>query len=369
MTRPDPIEIRDHHLTVVRGPREGGRWYWRARNAARETVWTGWGTPAEARTALRQLLSEPEPPPKLSTLADLIHLWRAAREDDPMLRDSTRIAAIRDSRHALRLLGDVALERVDQTLQEHYRNTRLGEGAAPRTVLNELVTLRCAWRWAIRAELLQAPPLPTTKVKIRGAVLNRRTPSVGEVTEVLRHMTGEELLAGKVLAITGARVSEVTGLRRCDVDLQEGFINLCGKTGPRSYPLTPALRALLHERASPSQEPLIGLQRGSPAAQVWRALRHACRAAGVQPFSPHGLRRMAVNRLLRAGVDLTVAAAMTGLSVRGMLTVYRKATEEDREIGVRQAGLGRCLTGSEDGGQPVSGSQKGAQRLKGDVHP
>ena len=369
MTRPDPIEIRDHHLTVVRGPREDGRWYWRARNAARETVWTGWGTPAEARAALRQLLRESEPPPKLSTLADLIHLWRAAREDDPTLRDATRIAAIRDSRHALRLLGDVALERVDQTLQEHYRNTRLGEGAAPRTVLNELVTLRCAWRWAIRAELLQAPPLPTTKVKIRGAVLNRRTPSVGEVTEVLRHMTGEELLAGKVLAITGARVSEVTGLRRCDVDLQEGFINLCGKTGPRSYPLTPALRALLQERASPSQEPLIGLQRGSPAAQVWRALQHACRAAGVQPFSPHGLRRMAVNRLLRAGVDLKVAAAMTGHSVRVMLTVYRKATEEDREIGVRQAGLGRCLTGSEDGGQPVSGSQKGAQRLKGDVHP
>ena len=360
MNRPTPIEIKDHHLSVVRGPREDGRWYWRARTPARDTIWTGWATPGEAACALRERLNEPEPAPDLHTVADLLQLWLAARDRDPTVRETTKIVCIRQAHHLQRLLGAQLLSTLDESQQEHYRNTRLGEGAAPRSVLGELITLRAAWRWAIRCELLQATPMASVKVKLRGYVQNHHTPTEPEVHTVLAHMRGDELLAGQVLAITGARVSEVTGLRRCDVDLQRGVLHLNGKTGPRDFPLTAMLRQLLQDRAAPGQERLLALHKNSGKHQVWLALRRACEAAAVPTFSPHGLRRMAVNRLLRAGVEPKVAAALTGHSVRVMLKVYRQASDEDRVKGVRQAGLGRSLTRTDHDGQALSGSPTGA---------
>ncbi len=54
---------------------------------------------------------------------------------------------------------------------------------------------------------------------------------------------------------------------------------------------------------------------------------------------PHGLRRMVVARMLRAGVDPATAASLTGHSVVVMLRFYQQVTEADREAAVAKAAL------------------------------
>jgi len=74
------------------------------------------------------------------------------------------------------------------------------------------------------------------------------TPTEVEALAALREMSGETGLAATVLAITGARVSEVVYLKRSELDLYGGWLRLNGKTGPRRFPLIAELRALLGDR-------------------------------------------------------------------------------------------------------------------------
>jgi len=68
-----------------------------------------------------------------------------------------------------------------------------------------------------------------------------------------------------------------------------------------------------------------------------------CARLGQTVFSPHGLRRMIVNRVLRSGVDIKTAAELMGHSPEVMLSHHRRATQEDRAAGVAKAGLGEAL--------------------------
>ena len=359
MKRPEPADVGGLHLSIVRGPDAEGLWYWRARDAERKVAWTGWASRADAIRIVRKLTGEAEPPATLVTIEDLLNVWVAARQTDAQLSPRTKGNYRRMVAHPLRCLGGLRLEALDHPALEGYRNARLGDGAAPRSIRQELLMVRLAWRWAIGRELLNAAALPTVKLKTRGYVLNHRTPTEPEVAEVLGHMRGEELLAAQLLAMTGARLSEILELRRRDVDLNGGLLHMNGKVDHRTLPLTPGMRRLLEGRAGPEELRLLRTN----ANQLREALGRACALADVQAFTPHGIRRMAVNRLNRAGVDPKVAAAITGHSVEVMLTYYRSVSAEDKAKGVRQAGLGQRLTPKAKPGQESSRAQLGAQPI------
>ncbi len=76
--------------------------------------------------------------------------------------------------------------------------------------------------------------------------------------------------------------------------------------------------------------------------RIPRRKRPCCKEANVSRFSPQGLRRMVVNRLMRAKVDPGTAAQrpLTGHSVQVMLRYYRTVTDEDRRAAVEAAKLG-----------------------------
>jgi integrase len=81
-----------------------------------------------------------------------------------------------------------------------------------------------------------------------------------------------------------------------------------------------------------------------------RYLPRACAAArvpddagGERPvprFSPHAIRRLASDELIRAGVDLGTYAELMGHSPKVALEHYRKASPADRRDAVTRAGLG-----------------------------
>jgi integrase/recombinase XerD len=126
---------------------------------------------------------------------------------------------------------------------------------------------------------------------------------------------------------TGLRVSELTGLRRRDVELGTGAHLRCLGKGrkDRATPLTAGtvavLRAWLGEQPGTPDTPLFPTSGGRPLSRDAVSLlvaRHARRAAATCPslatktVTPHVLRHTAAMRLLHAGVDTATIALWLG---------------------------------------------------------
>jgi len=354
--RPSPIRLRGLSYSVVRGPNANGDWYWRARDAEDRTVWTGWSSRAALLQSAPGELPEPAP---FQTVNHLMTQWMASRERDPQLKPQTLVCYATRAKSVQTAIGEESLTDLGPALMERLRDRLIAMGLTQRGVNARQRLLRSAARWAAEEERLTHRPLPVIRPRTADHVNCDYTPTEAEALTALREMSGETALAATVLAITGARVSEVVYLKRRDVDLQCGWLHLQGKTGARRFPLIGELRALLGSRglgavdavgSGDTDAPLFRWQMGVPEDAVRDQLALACRRAGVPRFTPHGLRRMVVNRILRAGADITAAAELMGHSPSVMLSYYRRVSSEDRAVGVAKAGLGQPLV--------IAGAQK-----------
>jgi integrase/recombinase XerC len=365
--RPSPLRLRGLSYSVVRGPNAEGDWYWRARDAEDRTVWTGWSSRA---ALLQSAPGEVPEPPSFRTVADLIAQWMETRERDPQLKPQTLTTCAARAKGVLAAVGDELLTDLGPALMERLRDRLIAAGLTQRGVNARQRLLRAAARWASAEERLTHKPLPVMRLRSAERVNLDYTPTEAEALAALREMSGETGLAATVLAITGARVSEVVDLKRGDLDLSSGWLRLSGKTGPRRFPLIAELRALLGDRGCSTDgrpeptspdTPLFRWPMRAPAGAVRCQLAHACRRAGVPRFTPHGLRRMVVNRILRAGADITAAAELMGHSPSVMLSYYRRVSSDDRAAGVAQAGLGQPL---EVAGAPMKPGHKSRHRRR-----
>lgn len=106
------------------------------------------------------------------------------------------------------------------------------------------------------------------------------------------------------------------------------------------------LAAWRREPQAPEEATVLGLTVSSFNSYFGpRKLRQACEAAGVKRFTPSGLRRAAVDTMARAGVDIGIAAAITGHSPEVMLRHYRGFTEDDKRRAAEVACLGEIPEG------------------------
>lgn len=240
-----------------------------------------------------------------------------------------------------------------------YVAQRRDAGMAPRTIALELRVAAAVFRWAQHAGLLGASlslRVPRLHADRSSYVLNHRTPSVAEANAAIDAMPRDDWrLAAFLMARTGARVGEVVHLRSADLDEEGGRITFgaaeaSSKTGERRFPLDAATLHQLAGRSGRGDAPLFHFEgagrrgRGrvvrAPIQALERRLNRACDSASIPRFSPHGLRRMVVDRLLRSGVDPGTAATLTGHSVVVMLEFYQQVSEEDRRAAVERANLG-----------------------------
>lgn len=205
-----------------------------------------------------------------------------------------------------------------------------------------------ATHWAEQTLGAARPPiLPRVRIDPRVFVLNHRTPTPSQAAAALRAMPPDDWhLAARLIAATGARVGEVVALRSSDLDPHSGRIAFgavegATKTGMRWFPLDAATLRALEGRAGRGHTPLFDFGGvTAPIQALERRLRRACDAAEVPRFTPHGLRRMVIGRLLRARVDPATAATLTGHSIDVMLKHYREVTDEDRRLASEVAMLG-----------------------------
>jgi integrase/recombinase XerC len=357
---------------VVRGPHpeRPDRWYWRAvryGDGTEAVVWTGWATRDEVVATLRALPTDAPHRSRgeraaLDTVEHLVRAWFAACEDGTTRAKPLRPATLATYRqHAKRIahgLGDVRVRALDGAAVARYVAERRRAGAASGTLALDIAVLRMAWTWARTLGEVPAREVAWPRFDTRERVRTRYTPKASEVAAVLDHLPGWAGDVVRVLWGTGARVGELADLRVASVDLDGGWLAVDGKTGARRIPLDPetldVLRPYVDGRA--------------PEARLWPVSREvarrlpgrlgvACVAAGVPLWTSHALRRSAVDRLARSGVDVATAAALLGHSPAVMLTAYRQVSADDLSGAMARARLGalspaRVLRFTRPGGDP-----------------
>lgn len=348
MKRPKPASVGPVQVSVVRGPRDDGRWYWRGRVSEagkQRTVWTGWATSAEAVRACAGVVSGAPGTPgdtTADTVREVLGYWRASQEGSTALSPHT-ISAIRGrTPHLTRLMGHIGVDRVTRATLETYRDARIREGAAPRTVGLEFGYLRQAWRWAYEARLHDERPLPSVRIVPRD-VRSRYTPTRVELARVLAQLDGWARLATLLYASTGARLREVAALRWGAVDLEAGVARLSGKTGPRPVPLPRPIVEALRPLVGDPDDFVLGREVSTVTSGYGRALTKACAAAEVPRFSPHGLRRHVTDLILGAGVSIEIEAKMLGHSPQVSRRRYLGLKEDEHRVAARMARLGYGL--------------------------
>ena len=153
---------------------------------------------------------------------------------------------------------------------------------------------------------------------------------------------------GAVLYNTGARVSEVTGLRIADVLLDRAAaLHLHGKgrkgrkerVVPLWKPTAARLRAWLELIDRSPSAPVFPnragnrLSRSGVEQRLQAAISKAsqrCPSLAARPISPHTLRHTTAMHLLQSGLDVTVIALWLGCAARRSCRIARPAGRDER---------------------------------------
>jgi integrase/recombinase XerD len=145
---------------------------------------------------------------------------------------------------------------------------------------------------------------------------------------------------------TGLRISELTGLTRCDIHLGAGAHVACRGKGrkQRITPLTTGtvavLRNWIDQQPGDPTDPLFPTRRHRPLSRdavEHRLAHYAAKAAAGCPslhgktITPHVLRHTTAMRLLHAGVDTSVIALWLGHESVDTTQIYLHADLELKE--------------------------------------
>lgn len=357
--KPRPLDLGAVHVRAIRPPsKRAPEWYWRAVryvNGREETVWTGRASREEAERTVAALVAGGDLGPRekvaeVRTVRDLLECWVGAQEQRHDLAAHTFRGYKQAAGRVAEGMGDAALHALHRGTLERYRDQRLRAGGAPSTVGLEYQVMRSAWRWGQDLGFCPHHRLPTLRLP-KESRYSRHTPSRGDVAQVLAALEGWQRVAVLLLYATGARPGEVTFLRWGDLDLDAGLVHLgrhegARKTGERTIPIRPEVVREL--RAWGPGEPGALVLRDQPEtakAVLGFYLRRACEQAGIEPWSPMGLRRLAEDELYRRVGDPSAAAAMLGHSPEMALKHYRRATADDLRRAMETAELGKVPAG------------------------
>lgn len=265
---------------------------------------------------------------------ELSSLYRA--ENDINLKESSRKAAI--TAHAV--IGS-AFEAIGLTdLRTHTRDdmvalrANLLEGRKASTVNNLLAKLRAVMTWAVRAEKLAKQQ--TDKLKLtKGADSERVAFTRKQVETLMAHAnalpsTSWERWALSLLAVTGARVGEVSYLTKADIKQVEGLwcidINedddgksIKNKHSKRLVPLVDGaigfnLSAFLEAVEAGALPSAHDIQPDKASKRLNQMLRDALGDSKGENQTLHSLRHHLISSMQAAGVPVAFAQAAAGQS-------------------------------------------------------
>lgn len=233
----------------------------------------------------------------------------------------------RDLAKLLRYLARESLDGFEALDPHHLRRFVAAEhraGLAPKSLQRLLSSCRSLFRHLTREGLLAHDPA----LGVRGPKVHRKLPQVLDVDETASLIESDSggALAGRDRAMlelfysSGLRLSELTGLRWQDLDLDGGEVRVLGKGGktrivPVGRHAVQALRALaLAEGAEPASAVFRG--RGgapiSPRTVQARMKTLALQHGSAKRIHPHLLRHTFASHMLESSGDLRAVQELLG---------------------------------------------------------
>jgi integrase/recombinase XerD len=280
-------------------------------------------------------------PPALDAYLDHLRVERA-------LAENTLLAYARDldalarwgSERSKDLLG---LQQSDIT---DYMGVLRRRGLGARSVARAVHAARGFYRFAVREGLLAADPMQNVRAPGAFKGLPRfLTPS--QVEALLRAPDASTAYGLRdraileVLYATGLRVSELTGLRPGDLDLEVGLVRCFGKgRKERLVPLGRVAGRCVARYLADSRPSLLGKGgaaalflnhrgRGLSRMGIWLIVRrHAVKAGVSRVLTPHVLRHSFASHLLERGADLRSLQTMLGHADISTTEIYTHVTRE-----------------------------------------
>jgi integrase len=240
---------------------------------------------------------------------------------------------------AHRLGEQAALKQKQEKPREKTAERRRRQGASTTTINKEVMRLRHlfneakAWGWIYRNPcdgvkgLPEPPPIPKYLNEDEQARLFRAAdtykPAGAKKNDPPDATLGDIV---RTAFMTGGRLSEILGLRVCDVDLSQGFILFTQKTKTRKvrrveiFPeLLPVLIRRI-ERSASSTETLFPSE--WTQERVTMAFRRAAKRAKLSGFRFHDLRHAFASRLTMNGAPLQAVQAYLGHTTLRMTERY-----------------------------------------------
>jgi integrase/recombinase XerD len=237
---------------------------------------------------------------------------------------------------------------------EHLRSARDEDGNprfAPSTIARALVAVRSFHRFCLDEGLLSVDP----SEQVGGPRVPQGIPkalSEEEVEALLDAVTGDDARALRDRAIveglyaTGVRISELVGLDRRDLDLEDGLVRVLGKgSKERVVPVGSSARDALTVYLDQGRPLLVREQRRSrddaeavflntrggrlSRQSCWKIVRVTGERAGLGGrLSPHVLRHSCATHMLDRGADIRVVQELLGHASISTTQVYTKVSPE-----------------------------------------
>ena len=293
---------------------------------------------------------------KYGPLSILLSAWLATRQAKADLAKATVSGDARCVRALVEAAGDVPVQDFGVVQIEDLKD-KLRERYAVSTVKLILSKLATAWGWAFkrllvpsRLDLRDATRALSQVQKLNPSAAGERpkpTPSTARAWALADWIGANKdprlARAYRLLLATGGRIGEVASARWEAVDWEARTVRLVGKTGPRLVPLDDATLAYLREGFTddtPLADPICGYAYNTLRCKLPQAQREGCAALKIDSYTPHGLRRHAVDRYIEEGVSPAVAAKLLGHSPAVMLKAYSTVRDSQKRSAVEAVGLG-----------------------------
>lgn len=231
-----------------------------------------------------------------------------------------------------------------ELVADAWQDQRIRDGAGRGTVAGEILALRAAWAWGAEVGIV-ADVLPRARLRAK-RTRPKPTPDRDEIAALIAWVVENCAVAWpprliRLLAATGARIGEVQDLRWGAIDLDRRLIRVSGKTGPRVVPLTAATAAEIASWGPGEEEARVwGVGPARARTGTQDLLARASAALGLPPYSPHALRRAAVDALYESGAEIGAIAKVLGHSTQTALRYYRQPREASLRAAVEAADLG-----------------------------
>lgn len=242
--------------------------------------------------------------------------------------------------HLRRAFGDVPLDQLRPAQLADYKASRRAQGAAPKSLNDELTLLGHAYKLAMMEWEWTSdnPVLKIAKEKVRNQIERWLTPEEEQRLLAAAPHWLQEII---VFALhTGLRQSEILNLQWPQVDLGRRTLTILEqKNGSRdTLPLNATAVEVLQARArvrsiSTTYVFFNGTGHRMDARNLLRAFYPAMRKAGIERFRFHDLRHTFATRLIQAGVDVYTVQKLGRWKTISMVMRYAHHHPESLRVG------------------------------------